>query len=154
MFLAGLCLSLASAVRSAKLRIWAAGVVLVELAVISALFLYWANRITGDMYSFNGYFYYSIHLLGLFLVAGTISAWLADRMPALGRWALLLWLAPFVGMVAVAADFRNSDSDSNVVRKISSELQSRDKYHRDTYQLVFQHDDWDTAVGVANQMGR
>ncbi|MCX6626535.1 MAG: hypothetical protein NTW28_02750 [Candidatus Solibacter sp.] len=148
-FTTGLCAAVALVRRFPKLRTRVALTVLAEGAVIGVLFLYWANRITGAMYSFNGYFIYSIHLLGLFLIAGTVSAWQANRQPRLGRLGRLLWAVPLISMVAVAGEFRNLDMGSPAIRKISDELRSQD-----TYQLLYQHDDWFTAAGVANQLVR
>jgi hypothetical protein len=120
-----------------------------ECAVIAGLFLYWANRITGGMYNFNGFFFYSIHLLGLFLIAGVVSGWEVNRRPILGRWGRLLWVVPFVSMAAVAGEFRNWDPGTPAVLAIANGLRGAD-----TYELLFQHDDWITATGVANQLVR
>ena len=149
LFAAGLGASVAMAVRHPKLLSRFVWVVLAEGVVIVALFLYWADRITGDMYKFNGFFIYSIHLLGLFLIAGTMSAWQADRQPHWGRWGRLVWAIPFLSMVAVAGEFRNQDTGTPAIQKMSDEMRSQS-----TYELLFQHDDWPTAVGVANQFVR
>jgi hypothetical protein len=116
-FAAGLCASVVMVVRKPKLFSPFASVVLAECLVISVLFLYWANRITGDMYNFNGFFFYSIHLLLLFLVAGIVSSW----RPLLARWGMLAWAVPFVCMVAVAGEFRNPDMGSAAIPQISDE---------------------------------
>jgi hypothetical protein len=119
--------------------------VLVECALIVALFLYWANRITGAMYNFNGFFIYSLPLTGLFLAVGMISAG-TSRLP---QRAWLVWLAPFLTMVAVAGSFRNPDMGSAAMKRLSDELRSPD-----TIELTFERRDWPTAVGVANQLVR
>ena len=124
-------------------------IVLAECALISALFLYWANRITGEMYNFNGYFFYAVHLLGLFLIAGTVSGWQANLRPDLGRWSRLVWALPLLSIVAVAGEFRNPDRGMPAIQKISDELRAPDRY-----ELLFQHDDWLTAMGVANRLAR
>lgn len=149
LFGAGLCASVAMTMQRGKRHSRFAWVVVVEGAVIVALFLYWADRITGAMYQFNGFFIYSIHLLGLFWMAGTISAWLADRRPHWGRWGRLMWAVPFLSMVAVAGEFRNPDTGAPAIRKMSDEMRSPG-----VYELLFKHDDWPTAVGVANQFVR
>ena len=117
--------------------------------MIAALFLYWANRITGEMYNFNGYFFYAVHLLGLFLIAGTVSGWQANLRPNLARWSRLLWALPLLSMVAVAGEFRNPDRGMPAIQKISDELHAPVRY-----ELLFQHDDWLTAMGVANRLAR
>src|ERR1019366_6867458 len=110
LFAAGLGTSVAMAVRHPKLLSRFTWVALAEGVVIVALFLYWADRITGGMYQFNGFFIYSLHLLGLFLIAAAMSAWLASRWPHLGRWGRLVWTIPFLSMVAAAGEFRNPDT--------------------------------------------
>ncbi len=40
-----------------------------EVILVSGLFLYWAARITGPLYNFNGFFYYSIQFVILFTLA-------------------------------------------------------------------------------------
>jgi hypothetical protein len=108
-FGAGACACIALTVRHRELFSRFTRIVAIEIAVIVALFLYWANRITGDMYQFNGYFICSLHILALFLIAGTLSAGQAHRRPDAARWARFVWLVPFAGMVAAAGDFRNPD---------------------------------------------
>ena len=117
--------------------------------MISVLFLYWANRITGEMFNFNGYFFYAIHLLGLFLIAGTVSSWQANFRPGLVRWCRLVWALALLSIVAVAGEFRNPDQGNPAIQKISEQLRAPDRY-----ELLFQHDDWQTAVGVANRLAR
>jgi hypothetical protein len=146
---AGLCASLGMVVNCRKLMTRFVWVVLGECAVIAGLFLCWANRITGDMYNFNGFFFYSIHLLGLFLIAGMVSGWQVNRRPIAERWGRLLWVIPFLSMVAVAGEFRNPYMGTPAIQKIAGEMRGTE-----TYELLFQHDDWITATGVANQLVR
>src|SRR5206468_8862370 len=124
-------------------------IVLAECVVISALFLYWANRITGEMFNFNGFFFYAIHLLVLFLIAGTVSTAQANLRPNLERWSRLVSALPLLLVVTVAGEFRNPDRGMPAIQKISDELRAPDRY-----ELLFQHDDWLTAVGVANRLAR
>ncbi len=149
LFAAGLCMAVAMAVRCPKLLSRFTWIVLAECAVISVLFLYWANRITGEMFNFNGFFFYAIHLLGLFLIAGTVSTWQATFRPGLVRWRRLVWAGALLSIVAVAGEFRNPDQGNPAIQKISEQLRAPDRY-----ELLFQHDDWQTAVGVANRLAR
>ena len=149
LFAAGLCAAVALAVRCPKLLSRFTWIVLGECAVISVLFLYWANRITGEMFNFNGFFFYAIHLLGLFLIAGTVSSWQATFRPGLARWSRLVWAGALLSIVAVAGEFRNPDQGNPAIQKISEQLRAPDRY-----ELLFQHDDWQTAVGVANRLAR
>ena len=144
---AGLAAAAILAVRGVRSRF--AGMLLAVGVVAALLFLYWGNRITGDMYSFNGYFFFSVHLLALFWVAGTLSGWQEARQPVWSRWARVLWALPFLCMLPAAAEFRNPDVGSQAVGQIARTLPPGRML-----QLVFRHDDWDTAVGVANQLAR
>jgi hypothetical protein len=111
-----------------------------ECMLISLLFLYWANRITGDFYNFNGFFIYGIQLLGLFAIVGVLSAeWRA-------KWA---WVVPFAAMPLMAAELRNPDRGSDAIARMSEELRGAGPVR-----LVFEHGDWDTAAGIANQLAR
>jgi uncharacterized membrane protein len=145
----GLCALAAMILRCPKLLSRFTWIVLAECAVISALFLYWANRITGEMFNFNGFFFYAIHLLALFLIAGTISTWQVNLRPNLGRWSRLVWAVPLLSILAVAGEFRSPDPGTPAVQKISDQLRAADQY-----ELLFQHDDWQMAVGVANRLAR
>ena len=132
----------AVASRKAPRFVW---VVAGECLLVSALFLVWANRITGDLYGFNGFFIYGIQLLGLWSIAGTLAA----RWKVPERWARAAWIVPFAAMTAMAGEFRNPDLGNDAIRRMSEELRPVGAVH-----LVFRHDDWDTAVGIANQMAR
>jgi hypothetical protein len=144
---AGLVVAGVLAMRGVRSRF--AGMLLALGLVVALLFLYWANRITGDMYTFNGYFFFSVHLLMLFWIVGSISAWQADRRPELTRWARALWMIPFLSIIPAVAEFRNAERGAPTVLEITSTLPVSPML-----QLVFRHDDWDTAVGVANQLAR
>ena len=52
-------------------------------------------------------------------------------------------------MAAVAGEFRNSNPGTPAILTIADGLRGTD-----TYELLFQHDDWITATGVANQLVR
>jgi len=118
-------------------------IVMGECVLISLLFLYWANRITGAFYNFNGFFIYAIQLLGLFAIVGVLSAgWRA-------KWVWAAWLVPFAAMPLMAAELRNPDRGSDAIARMSEDLRSAGPVR-----LVFEHDDWDTAAGVANQLAR
>jgi hypothetical protein len=138
---AGLCASVAMVASCRKLISRFVWMVLAECVVIAGLFLYWATRTTGDMYNFNGFFFYSIHLLGLFLIAGMVSGWQVNRRPIPTGWGRLLWAIPFLSMAAVAGELRNPDVGTPAIQKIAGELRAAG-----TYELLFQHDDWITAT--------
>jgi len=98
----------------------------VEVLLIAAMFLYWARRITGPLYDFNGYFYYAIHFMILF----TLAAIALDGLRIRGLYApsvalacalpLLMFGSPArfnrVGTNAAAVSdpwFENAAEDSN-----------------------------------------
>ncbi|MCU1239123.1 MAG: hypothetical protein JWP63_7090 [Candidatus Solibacter sp.] len=129
----------AAAARKAPRFVW---IVAGECVVISALFLVWADRITGALYNFNGYFIYATQLLALWAIAGVLAA----------RWKVpvrVAWVVPFVAMVAMAGTLRNPDRGSDAIGRMSDTLRGKGAVHR-----VFQHDDWDSAAGIANQLAR
>jgi hypothetical protein len=119
-------------------------IVIGECALIGLLFLYWANRITGDFYNFNGFFVYAIQPLGLFAIVGVLSAGWREKRRA--KW---VWVVPFAAMPLMTAELRNPERGSDAIARMSEELRSAGPVR-----LVFQHDDWDTAAGIANQLAR
>jgi hypothetical protein len=126
--------------KAAPRLVW---IVIGECILISLLFLYWANRITGNFYNFNGFFVYTIQLLGLFAIAGVLSqGWNP-------KWARAAWVVPFAAMPLMAAELRNPDRGSDAIARMSEALRSAGPVR-----LVFEHDDWDTAAGIANQLAR
>ncbi len=66
-----------------------------QVVLVAALFLYWALRITGPLYNFNGFFFYAVQFAGLFMlvaillngtglkVSNTVSMGLACAVPLL-----------------------------------------------------------------------
>jgi hypothetical protein len=43
-----------------------------EVILVSFLFIFWATRISGPLYGFNGFFFFSIHLMILLLLAALL----------------------------------------------------------------------------------
>lgn len=80
-----------------------------EVLLISALFLYWARRITGPLFAFNGHFYYSVQ----FLVLLTLAAVLLDRLQVRPSWAYSAVLACAVPVLMFAAPSEFSHVDWN-----------------------------------------
>jgi len=142
----GLAVSGGLAMRGVRSRF--AGMLLAVGVSVALLFLYWANRITGEMYTFNGYFFFSVHFLALFWIAGSISAWQAGRRPELTRWGRALWVFPFLCTIPAASALRIGEMGVTAVNEVSRTLPAV------PLRLVFGPGDWDTAVGVANQLAR
>ena len=112
------------------------------LVLVTPLFLYWANRITGPLYNFNGYFLYSVHFVLVLLLMGR----LAGRVRGWGR---AVWLLPVLATVLAAGRLAMPGLGMQGVGAISRGLEGAG-----AVKLLFRHDDWDTAVGVANQLAR
>ena len=74
-----------------------------EVLLISALFVYWAKRITGPLYDFNGFFYYAIQFLILFTLAAIALDGL--QITVNYRWSLGLACAVPLLMFSSPASF-------------------------------------------------
>ncbi len=59
-----------------------------EALLISLLFLYWARRITGPLYAFNGHFYFAVQFLVLMALAAVALDGLPLRVPRRYSFAL------------------------------------------------------------------
>ncbi len=70
-----------------------------EVLLISVLFLYWARRITGPLFAFNGYFFYAVQ----FLVLLTLAAIFLYRLQIRLSWAYSAALACAVPALMFAA---------------------------------------------------
>jgi hypothetical protein len=70
-----------------------------EVLLISVLFLYWARRITGPLFAFNGYFYYSVQFLVLLMLAAVFL----DRLQVRLSWAYSAVLACALPVLMFAA---------------------------------------------------
>ena len=117
--------------------------ILFEVGLVSLLFLYWAVRITGPLYSFNGFFFYSVQLMFLWLLLGllTRNAGLrplprVNTLAACGLCGLML-LSP--------AAFRNTYFGNPLVAVIASRLPQRQIVRIDYEPRI-----WPLAVGVAS----
>jgi len=134
-------------VRGGRLRFAALLVALCGL--VTCVFLYWADRITGEMFTFNGYFFFSIHLVVLFAMAGILSERLSGSRFMSVQLTRGIWLAPMVLTLCCAAAFHNPFTGYPEIGPLSDSLPAAAHY-----QLVFGRDDWETAAGVANQITR
>ena len=113
------------------------------------LFLYWATRITGPLFAFNGAFIYSLHLLAWFLL-------LAELEPRLG-WRLvhplnvLALACLLVFGIAERKALRPGYKGSPDVLEAAVAVPASPF---GTLAITFDHVDWTKAVGVANAMTR
>jgi hypothetical protein len=121
-----------------------------ELVVVSILFLYWAMKMAGGMANFNGYFYYSVQLLGLFAICSVI----VDSIPTGGArlqsasfaMACALPLLIFAAPHSFKVDLRGGEEANRIALAAAGRAAM--------LQLVFDHDDWPTAVGIASRLKR
>ena len=121
-----------------------------EICLVSLLFLYWGMKIAGGLANFNGYFFYSVQLLPIFAILSTIvNSWTPHKF---GSPRLLMALSCAVPLLMFASprEFRISMPGAPEVQAIASAAQGR----APLIQLVFGHDDWPTAVGVASRFKR
>jgi hypothetical protein len=115
---------------------------------VSLLFLYWASRISGPLYNWNGFFFYSVQLLAFLMVISIASATIPRRLfrnlTFVGL-VLALW-----GIFANRQYFRNGYWGSDEVPLIAHRLPAQPQATR----IEFDVEQWPVATGVANQMVR
>lgn len=124
--------------------------VALELVVVSILFLYWAMKMAGGMANFNGYFYYSVQLLGLLgicsVIVDSIPTGSARLQRASFAMACALPLLIFAAPHSFKVDLRGGEEANRIALAAAG--------HAPMFQLVFDHDDWPTAVGIASRLKR
>ena len=120
-----------------------------EVAFVTVLFLYWSWRITGPMFNFNGYFFFSIQLLVLFVCCSVISS--NVRLP-LGWCGQVVLAGVATAPLLLVACVKNVDpGDPEVLSIISSLKQTKAK----NFMLVIQTPErWPTVAGVASYLVR
>ena len=125
-------------------------VLLSELGVIFALFCYWATRITGPLFNFNGHFFFSVFILGGFVVAGVFSDAIGARG---GRHAWWAGAALAASPLVVAAPFTHTHNLMNTVPmlEIAKSVES-ERAHK--VALIFEDHLWPIAVGLASLFER
>jgi hypothetical protein len=122
-----------------------------EILGICGLFVFWAMKISGPLYNFNGFFIYVIQLYALLLL---IALLLMSRTPGSGRTVLgastLLYLAGMSLLWYEGRWFRNSYWGG------SSELATAARSIPPGVKpvLVFAEANWVYAAGLANQVAR
>jgi hypothetical protein len=128
---------------------------LLEIVVVSLLFLYWTMKMAGGLYNFNGYFFYSAQFLAIFCLLSLIVAFIPQSERRTPRLAIALsCAAPFVMFTSLHQfrinQFRVTTGGGEEVNRIASAAQGR----ASMIQIVFGHDDWPIAVGVASRFKR
>ena len=124
--------------------------ILLEVGVVTLLFLYWTLNMAGGLFNFNGYFFYSIQFAIIFCLLSVI----ATALPGLknGSRPLAFGLscaAPFF-ILASQNHFTTPLGVGNEINQISLAVEGRVPL----LQIVFPAEDWPTAVGVASRFKR
>jgi hypothetical protein len=114
-----------------------------------ALFLYWGTRITGKLFSFNGTFIYSLHLLVWLLLLAELEPRLDCRLVRVLN-VLALACLLVLGIAERSALRSRYRGASNVLE--AAMLLPASPFG--TLAITFDHGDWPWAVGVANAMKR
>ena len=121
-----------------------------EIALILVLFLYWAWRITGGMYMMNGFFFFSVQLLGLFGLCALLSGrvrFLISRRTQIGL------ACAFTTPLLLAGGITNAYHGNADVPLIVSALRQKDV--RNAAIVVPMNEDvWPVTAGVVRYMQR
>jgi hypothetical protein len=121
-----------------------------EVAFIILLFTYWSWRITGPMYTFNGYFFFSIQLLVL-LALSSLAA--AVVKPRLGRSRQIALTCAFTTPLLLVVGLKNTVSGDPGVHVIVSFL--KQKGIKEAILVTpMKQETWPAAAGVASYMQR
>ena len=158
LWLAGLGLTL-GALASRRARAWGQTrrvlwLVLLFGAVAAALCLVWGVWQSGDMFGFNGHFYYGL-TYGLMLGFCALLATLAPRAGA-------RWLAGAIGLAAAVLTLRGFHSTASAgasaagleLRDATRAALRADPRPEAPKLLVFPHDDWPKAAAAALALER
>ncbi len=117
--------------------------IFLEIVLISLLFLYWAVRITGPLYSFNGFFFYSVQILFLWLILALLTR--ALKLPLFPRGNTIAACGACCLMLLSPAEFRNNYLGNPLVAVIASRLPKRQVLRIDYDPRL-----WPVATGIAS----
>jgi hypothetical protein len=119
-----------------------------EIALISILFVLWGMKIAGGLYNFNGFFMFSLQILGFWVLIQLILG--ETKISLKTGSACIAACAVSVSILAVSAQFTNTYSGDPEVARIAALAPAG----KPPLRLLFRHDDWPLAVGVASRMSR
>ena len=118
------------------------------IVFVAILFVYWSWRITGPIYLFNGYFFFSVQLLALFgLLALVAELWGTD----LDQRKQVALSCAFCSLLLLIPGLRQGRVDAPDVVGIKDAIlhqQVKD------VKFIFQPADWPIAAGVASLLNR
>ncbi len=118
-----------------------------EIVLVSVLFYYWTLKMTGPLFNFNGYFFFSIQLLALFLLASVILD--GFRLTVAPLVAALLCAAVPLSMLGAKQGFVNTEKGEPETNRLVANLPPDDgtRLH-----LTFDSADWMIEAGVASRL--
>jgi hypothetical protein len=120
-----------------------------EVILVSVLFVFWGTRITGPLYLFNGVFLLAIHLIVLFMLVGVIGLWW-NGTPA-RVFSAGLYVCAVAAIVLAGGNLRNLYAGSDEVYEIA---QRAPLATGEVARLDFPAGDNDIALGVASHLHR
>ncbi len=121
-----------------------------ELLVVCVLFLYWTMKMAGGLSNFNGYFFYSIQFAAIFCLLSLILPALTVARRRISQVSLVMsCLAPCIVFASVP-QFMIPVGGGEFANQVATAAQGR----APMIQIVFGHDDWPTAIGVASRLRR
>ena len=119
-----------------------------EIIFIALLFVYWSWRITGPMYLFNGYFFFSVQLLALFGFVALIARMWETGLDQRKQMALA---CGFCSLVLLVPGLKQGRIEWPEVVKITDAILVR---RVQSVMLTFQPAEWPVAAGVASLLNR
>jgi len=121
----------------------------IQAAVVVVLFVYWAAKLTGPFYTFNGFFFFTLQWVLLLAFAVTLAETYSVSFRKETAAALACALAST--MLLSAPELQNVNfgtPDAHRVAEAVAGATAKPVY------LQFDGDDWDLAVGVASALRR
>jgi hypothetical protein len=119
-----------------------------EIVLVAVVFVYWTLKMTGPLFNFNGYFFFSLQLLAMLLMAWLILDGLDLTVrPAV---AMLLCAVLPLSMFADKRGFLNEeDGEGNTNRLVAGLPPSADAR---IVHLTFDQADWMFEAGIASRL--
>jgi hypothetical protein len=113
------------------------------------LFIYWATRIVGGLFAFNGHFVYALHLLAWFLLLAEIEPYLKGRA---GLIVNVLALAGLLVFAVVERKALRSNIRSEPDAQAAAAVVPASRFG--TLAITFAPENWGPAIELANSMQR
>jgi hypothetical protein len=124
----------------------------VEIVLVSLLFYYWTLKMTGPLLNFNGYFFFCVQLLALFLLASLILDGL--RLTVRPTTAVVLCALLPLSMFGAKTGFLHEERGANEIHRLISDQLVTHLPPDDgkVVHLTFDSSDWMTMAGVASRL--